>query len=241
MVNCSHVNHCCVGSRTILLVPQVTVWWKLWGYKFTDHLCVTFRCDCDGFSAFILKEVGSNDSAGPNSTPNGNFWLIKGALVMFIRICSRSLTKVPLINCAMPMKMCRITYQKVVGLNYQSIFPENDDKIASVPLCPDYSMNAKFAICMGEDSGHYAGCAIHSRQTCPSLERAYVQITSDCGRWTPTFRQCSWACKLRTVDQVAFYTWKSLLHATTLPSNQLHLEMVFLADWVHREICTESL
>jgi len=48
------------------------------------------------------------------------------------------------------------------GLDYQSIFTENDDKIASVPLCPDYSKNAQFAICMGEDSGHYAGCATHS-------------------------------------------------------------------------------
>jgi len=32
------------------------------------------QCDCDGFSVFILKEVGSNDSSGPNSAPYGNFW-----------------------------------------------------------------------------------------------------------------------------------------------------------------------
>jgi hypothetical protein len=97
-----------------MLKPQVTVWWKLWGYKFIVHLCVTFRCDCDGLSVFILKEVGSNDCSGPNSTPNGNFWLIEEALVMFIGICSRPLSKVLLINCAMPMKMCLITHQKVV-------------------------------------------------------------------------------------------------------------------------------
>jgi len=52
------------------------------------------------------------------------------------------------------MKMRLITHQMVVGLDYQSIFPETDDKIASVPLFPDYSKNAKFAVCMGEDSGH---------------------------------------------------------------------------------------
>jgi len=79
----------------------------------------------------------------------------------------------------MPMKMQLITHQKVVGLDYQSIFPETDDRIASIPLCPDYAKNAKFAGCMGEDSGHYAGCAIQSCQTCVSLERAYVQIASD--------------------------------------------------------------
>ena len=156
-----------------MLKPQVTVWWKLWGYKFIDYLCVTFRCDCDGLSVFILKEVGSNDCSGPNSTPNGNFWLIEGALVMFIRICSRPLSKVLLINCAMPMKMCLITHQKVV----QQIWIISQYSLKMMTklqayLCPYYSKNAKFAICMGEDSGHYAGCALHSCQTCLSLERA---------------------------------------------------------------------
>ena len=68
------------------------------------------------------------------------------------------------------------------GLDYQSIFTETDEKIASVSLCPDYSKNAKFAIGMYEDSGYYAGCAIHSCQTCLLLERTYVQIASECGQ-----------------------------------------------------------
>jgi hypothetical protein len=58
-----------------------------------------------------------------------------------------------------------------------------------------------------------------------AYECAYVWFTSDYGRWTPTFRQCSRACKLRTVDQEALYTWKSLLHANALPSNWLQFGM----------------
>jgi hypothetical protein len=27
----SHANHCRVGRSTILLKPQINVWWKLWG------------------------------------------------------------------------------------------------------------------------------------------------------------------------------------------------------------------
>jgi len=73
-------------------------------------------------------------------------------------------------------------------------------------LCPDYLKHALLAICMGEDSGHYAGCAVHSYQTCVRLECAYVQIASDCGRWTPALGQCCQVCKLRTADQMAFYT-----------------------------------
>jgi len=43
---------------------------------------------------------------------------------------------------------------------------------------------------MGEDSGHYVGCTQHSCQRSLTLERAYFNIASDRGRWTPTFRQC---------------------------------------------------
>jgi hypothetical protein len=69
---CSHVNHCCVGHRTIMLKPQATVWWKLWGYKLTDYLCVTFRCDCDGLSIFILKEVESMDQTDHQMVTSGS-------------------------------------------------------------------------------------------------------------------------------------------------------------------------
>ena len=106
----SDANHCRVGRSTILLKPQgAIVWWKIRGQKFIDHLCVTLRCDCDGFSVFILKEVGCSDSSGPNSGPHGNFWVISGALMKFVRICCSPVSKVLLINCVMQMKMCLIT------------------------------------------------------------------------------------------------------------------------------------
>ena len=77
-------------------------------------LCVTLRCDCDGFSIFILKEVGFSDSSEPNSAPYGNFWVISGALMKFVRIRSWPVSKILLINCAMQIKMCLITHQKFV-------------------------------------------------------------------------------------------------------------------------------
>jgi len=66
------------------------------------------------------------------------------------------------------------------GLDFESIFPQTDDKITSASLCPDYLKHALLAVCMGEDAGPYAGCAIHSYQTCVRLERAYVHNASYC-------------------------------------------------------------
>ena len=94
---------------------------------------------------------------------------------------------------------------------------------------------------MGEDSDHHAGWAVHTYQTCVRLERAYVQIAADCGWRTPVLGQCCQVCELRTADQVAFYTWQSLLHATALPIDGLHLDMGFPVDYVHGEIRAESL
>ena len=37
------------------------------------------------------------------------------------------------------------------GLDFQSIFPQTDDKIASASLCPDYLKHALLTVCMGED------------------------------------------------------------------------------------------
>jgi len=43
----SDANHSRVGRNTILLKAQgTTVWWKIRGQKFIDHLCVTLRRDC---------------------------------------------------------------------------------------------------------------------------------------------------------------------------------------------------
>jgi hypothetical protein len=95
----------------------------------------------------------------------------------------------------------------LVGLGFQSIFHETDEKIAS--LCPDHSKNVQFAVFMSEDLGHNAECAIHSCQTCLMLEHAYMQITLDCSQRTPTLRLRSncgrltrWLC---TRDR-AFFT-----------------------------------
>jgi len=44
---------------------------------------------------------------------------------------------------------------------------------------------------MSKDLGHYAGCAIHSCQTCLMLEHAYMQIALGCSQQTPTLRLCS--------------------------------------------------
>ena len=106
------------------------------------------------------------------------------------------------------MKMCLITHQKFVRLDFQSVFPQTDDKIASASLCPDYLKHALLAVCMGKDSGHYAGCAVHSHQTRVRLEHVCVQIASDCGWRTPALGHCCQVCELRTANQVAFYTWQ---------------------------------
>ena len=75
----------------------------LFGGRFGDRnsliISVTLRCNCDGFSVFILTEVGSSDSSGPNSAPYGNFWVVSGALMKFVGIYSWPVSKVLLINC----------------------------------------------------------------------------------------------------------------------------------------------
>jgi hypothetical protein len=69
---------------------------------------------------------------------------------------------------------------------------------------------------------------LHSCQTCLTLEQAYMQITSDCGRQTQILGQCSRVCKLRTANQVALYMWQSLFHTLAYPINGLHLEIGLL-------------
>jgi len=57
----------------------------------------------------------------------------------------------------------------------------------------------------------------------------------------PTLRQCSRVCELRTAHQAACYMRQSLLHATALPIDGLHLEMGLHVDSFHGEINAESL
>jgi hypothetical protein len=114
---------------------------------------------------------------------------------------------------------------------------ETDNKIVSVPLCPNRSKNAQFAICMGAGSGQYAGCAVRFCHTCLTQERACVQI----GRRTQILRQYSRVCKLRMAEQLDFYTRQSLLHITVLPIDRLNLEMGHSVDSAHGEIRAVSL
>jgi hypothetical protein len=107
--------------------------------------------------------------------------------------------------------------------------------------CLDHSKNAQLPICVGEDSGHEVECAENTCQTCLTLERAYLQIASDCGRRTPTLGQYSRVCELRTADQVPSYTWQNLLYATALPFDGLHLEMGLHVDSFHGEFRTQSI
>jgi len=100
--------------------------------------------------------------------------------------------------------------------------------------------HALLAICVGEDSGHYQDAPYSPIRLAVRLERAYVQIASDCDCRTPALGQCCQVCELRTADQVAFYTLHCL-HATALPIDGLHLEMELPVDSVHGEIRTESL
>jgi len=69
---------------------------------------------------------------------------------------------------------------------------------------------------------------LHSCQTCLTLEQAYMQITSDCGRQTQILGHCSRVCKLRTANQVTLYTWQSLFHTLAFRISGLHLEIAFL-------------
>jgi hypothetical protein len=124
----------------------------------------------------------------------------------------------------------------LAGMDFHAMFPKNDDTIVSVPLGPSHSKDAQLAICVGEDSGHYVGCAEHSCHTCPTLERVYLQIASDRGQQTPTLGQCSWVCEMRTVNQVAFYMQQSLLQTTALPIDRLHLEIGLHVNSFHGEI-----
>jgi hypothetical protein len=108
---------------------------------------------------------------------------MKGRLVKIVRNCSWPVSKVLLINRALQMKICLIANQNVVQQVwiFRQYFLKMKDNILNAPLCPYHSKNAQFAICMGEDSG----CTEHSCQTCLTVERAYVQIASDCGRQMP--------------------------------------------------------
>jgi hypothetical protein len=127
------------------------------------------------YIVFILKEVGSSDSSGTNSTPNINVWVMKGTLVKFMRICSDRYRLLGLLSGHTNKNIPHCSLEGCsAGLDFQSILPKNDDKIVSFPVCSDHSKNAQFALYNGEDSGQNAGCTKHSCRTCVMLEHAYL-------------------------------------------------------------------
>jgi hypothetical protein len=127
------------------------------------------------------------------------------------------------------MKMCPIAHQKVFGwLEFSVNIPWNWWQNCQLTSLSRSLRECTVAVCMSEVSGQYAGCAIHSCQTCLMLERAHMQITLNCSQWMPTLRLCSQVCELWTADRLAFCTWQSLLHTTALPISGLHLQMVHL-------------
>jgi hypothetical protein len=93
---------------------------------------------------------------------------------------------------------------------------------------------------MGEDSGPYATCAEHCCQTFLTLERPYCRsprTAADGRQHLGNVR----VCELRTADQEATYTRNSLLHATALPIDGLHLKMGLHVVSFHGEIRAEAL
>jgi hypothetical protein len=94
------------------------------------------------------------------------------------------------------------------GLDFKSVFHENNDKIVSVPFCPDHSKNAQFAVCVGEDQV--------SMQDVPNTPVRHasrlIELTCRSPQTAADRRE------LRTTDQVAFYTSQSLLHSLPYPS-----------------------
>jgi hypothetical protein len=117
-------------------------------------------------STVILKQARSNVSPGSNSTPNSNFWVTghkrdisevrKALQVTSVKSSAYLLCHA---NENVPH---RSSEGCSAGLDFQSIFLDDNDKIVSVPLCPDHSKKAQFAICMHEDSDHYVGSAENS-------------------------------------------------------------------------------
>jgi hypothetical protein len=160
----------------------------------------------EGLFVFILKEAGSKDSSGPNTTPNSNIWVIKGTLMKVVTICSCRVSKFLLINCVMQMKMCLFAHQKVVRQVwiFRQYSMKMTTKLWAYLFVPITQKNVHLAVCMVSDSSHCARCAAHFCQTCLTLERAYW----DRGRFMPTLGQCSRVCELRwlvTRDR-AFFT-----------------------------------
>jgi hypothetical protein len=100
------------------------------------------------------------------------------------------------------------------GLGLQSIIPENDGKTVSIPVNPEHSKNSQFSVCMGEDSGRYAGCHQHSCQTCRKLERAYLQVVYGMRPTYSDTRAMLSGLRTEACRPSGFYTRQSLPHAT---------------------------
>jgi hypothetical protein len=191
---------------------------------------------------FILKEVGSKVSPGLKSTPNSNFGVTghKGDISEVHEDLQVTSIKSPAyLLCHVSENVTHHSSEGCsAGLDFQSVFLDNNNKIVSVPLCPDHLKNTQFAICMHEDSGHYAGCAQHSCQTWLMLGLA------NCLGLQPkeaNIRAMFSGVPTEDGQPGDFYTWQSLSHTTALPINIPRLEVGIHVDSFRGEIHTESL
>ena len=206
------------------------------GLEIIDHLCVMLWCD------FILKEVGSNVSPGLNNTPNSNFGVTghKGDI-------SEVREDLQVTSIKSPAYLLWHVSENVThhssegcsaGLDFQSVFLDNNNKIVSIPLCSNHSKNTQFAICMRENSGNYAGCTQHSCQTCLML--GFANRLGLRPKEANTWAMFS-GVPTEDGQPGGFYTWQSLSHTTALPINRLYLEMGLHVDSFHSEIHAESV
>ena len=97
-------------------------------------------------------------------------------------------------------------------------FPQNYDKIVSVPLRPNHSK--EYTIC-NLYGWRFRSLSRMHQTLLSDMPDTWVCLLADClGLW-----KCSQVCELRMAEQVAFYMWYSFHHDTALPIHRLHLEM----------------
>jgi hypothetical protein len=133
--------------------------------------------------------------------------------VEFVGVCSWPVLKVLLINCELQMKMCPIAHQKVFGRPEFSVnIPWNWWQNCNLTSLSRSLRECTVAVCMSEVSGQYAGCAIHSCQTCLMLERAHMQIpwtaANGCQQLGYVLRcvNCGWLTGWLFAHDRAFFT-----------------------------------
>ena len=199
------------------------------------------QCNSDGFSIFILKEVRSSDSSGPNSTPDSKFLSWRGCWWNLWGYASAQYRMFCLLT--MPCKW-KFASSLIRRLFSKSGFSVNIPwKWQQNCKCTSLSRSLKDCTICGLYGWRFRSLCRMCRTLLSYMPHAWECLLADCLRlWlTDANIQCSRVCELRTADQVAFYTWQSLLHATALPIDGLLLEMGLHFNSFHGEICAKSL